>query len=123
MVINSVNEEVCTTCFIDASDKRLLNHCNFNNHLNAVNMHNLMRDNGDFYGDGFRSRHNSYCSHASRWSYSSHIVDPVQNLRSPTPCLMPSPGRDIASHKSSSILPLQKANGSGHGNDIIHQSG
>ena len=123
MVINSVNEEVCATCFIDASDKRLLNHHNFNNHLNAVNMHNLMRDNGDFYGDGFRSRHNSYCSHASRWSYSSHIVDPVQNLRSPTPCLMPSPGRDIASHKSSSIFPLQKVNGSGHGNDIIHQSG
>ena len=123
VVINRVGEDVCTTCFVDTSDNRLINHHNFNNHLNAVNMHNLMRDSKDFYGDGFRSRHNSYCSHASRWSYSSHIVDPIQNLRSPTPCLMPSPGRDIAAHKSSSILPIEKVNGAGFGNNIAQQSG
>ena len=81
-----------------------------------------MRDPNDFYGDGFRSRHNSYCSHASRWSYSSHIVDPVQNLRSPTPCFNASPSRDMSSHKSSSILPIEKVNGAGLGNNI-QQSG
>lgn len=122
VIVNNVGEENCATCFIDASDKRLFNHHNFNNHLNAVNIHNLMRDPNDFYGDGFRSRHNSYCSHASRWSYSSHIVDPVQNLRSPTPCFNASPSRDMSSHKSSSILPIEKVNGAGLGNNI-QQSG
>ena len=126
VMVNSVGEEVCTTCLIDASDKRLFNHHNFNNHLNAVNIHNLIRDPNDMnnlYGEDFRSRHNSYCSHASRWSYSSHIADPVQNLRSPTPCFIPSPSRDISSHKSISILPIEKVNGAGPGKNILQQSG
>ena len=35
-----------------------------------------------------RSRHNSYCSHASRWSYSSHVIDPLQGLRSASSCMV-----------------------------------
>jgi hypothetical protein len=31
---------------------------------------------------GSRSRQNSYCSHASRWSYSSHVEQCMGNLRS-----------------------------------------
>ena len=31
---------------------------------------------------GMRSRQNSYCSHGSRWSYSSHVEQSLGNLRS-----------------------------------------
>ena len=31
---------------------------------------------------GLRSRQNSYCSHGSRWSYSSHVEQSLGNLRS-----------------------------------------
>lgn len=31
---------------------------------------------------GMRSRQNSYCSHGSRWSYSSHVEQSLANLRS-----------------------------------------
>ena len=84
-----------------------------------------MRDPNDFnnmHSGDFRSRHNSYCSHASRWSYSSHIVDPIQNLRSPTPCLIGSPSRDIASCKSPTILPIEMVNGAGQDN-MMQMSG
>lgn len=46
---------------------------------------------GHFHGDrddvislmtGIRSRQNSYCSHGSRWSYSSHVEQSFANMRS-----------------------------------------
>ena len=125
-LMNSVGE-VCHACLIEASDKKLFNyhHFNTNNHLHAANINNLMRDPNDYntmHSGDFRSRHNSYCSHASRWSYSSHIVDPIQNLRSPTPCLIGSPSREIVSSKSHTILPIEMVNGAGHDN-MIQNSG
>ena len=124
-LINSVGE-VCNACLIEASDKKLLNYHNFtlNNHLAATNISNLIRDPHDLnmYGSGFRSRHNSYCSHTSRWSYSSHMVEPIQNLRSPTPCLMASPNIEVSSHKSPTLLSIERVNGSG-GDALSQNSG
>ena len=128
-LMNSVGE-VCNACLIDASDKKLFNYHHYNNHLHAANIimrdpNNLMRDPNDFnnmYSGNFRSRHNSYCSHASRWSYSSHIVDPIQNLRSPTPGLNASPSREFSSRKSSAMLSIERVNGSGQ-DHIIQISG
>ena len=124
-LINSVGE-VCNACLIEASDKKLLNYHNFtlNNHLAATNISNLIRDPHDLnmYGSGFRSRHNSYCSHTSRWSYSSHMVEPIQNLRSPTPCLMGSPNIEVSSRKSPTLLSIERVNGSG-GDALSQNSG
>ena len=124
-LVNSVGE-ICPCCLIEASDKKLTNyhHLNMNNHLHAANINNLIRDPNDLnmYSDDFRSRHNSYCSHASRWSYSSHIVDPIQNLRSPTPCLVGSSCKETVSRKSPISFTIEMVNGDGQDN-LIENSG
>ena len=51
-----------------------------------------------------RSRHNSYCSHASRWSYSSHLIDPLQGLRSASSCMMNNSCRNSLSARAGAPL-------------------
>ena len=118
VILNRGGGEVCNACLIASSDKKVFN-CHpldISNRLNVANFGNLNRDYNDLniYGGGFRSRHNSYCSHASRWSYSSHVVDPIQNLHSPTSYLIETSARESLSHKSAIIHPTKRFNGAGH---------
>ena len=49
---------------------------------NAVHWPLTDRDDVISLMTGMRSRQNSYCSHGSRWSYSSHVEQSLGNLRS-----------------------------------------
>ena len=114
VLLNSVGE-VCDCCLIRTSDTQYCNyhHLRTNNHMHAANINTIHRDHNDLndFGGGFRSRHNSYCSHASRWSYSSHVVDPFQDLRSPSSCLIECSAREGVSRKSSSVPLIEGLSG------------
>ena len=107
VLFNSVGE-VCGRCLVRTSDTQYCTYCHLsiNDPMHAANTNTVHRGHHNefnYYGGGFRSRHNSYCSHASRWSYSSHVVDPLQDLRSPSSCLIESSARGGVSRKSSSV--------------------
>ena len=112
VLMNSVDGggggEVCNGCLTATSDNKRL----YAYHQLCItnNMHAATNNNMNVFGaggGGLRSRHNSYCSHTSRWSYSSHAVDPLQELRTPSSCLMGSPARDLLmSRRNSMTLPV-----------------
>ena len=88
------------------------------NRLNGVGYCTCVPNNVVRYQDYsfMRSRHNSYCSHASRWSYSSHVADPMQGLRSASSCLGESTGtrscrNSLLLPQSVSANPVVSANG------------
>ena len=55
-----------------------------------------------------RSRQNSYCSHGSRWSYSSHVEQPFSNLRSASRLLDSSTGTRSCRNSLLASAPLQQ---------------
>ena len=54
----------------------------YNPGYSAVHWPTTDRDDVISLMTGMRSRQNSYCSHGSRWSYSSHVEQSLGNLRS-----------------------------------------
>ena len=64
----------------------------------------------------------SYTSIAGATPQGVPVVEPIQNLRSPTPCLMGSPNIEVSSRKSPTLLSIERVNGSG-GDALSQNSG